>query len=179
MKRISTTLAVALAAAVLPTSLATAQTRTFVDGTTTPGSMDIHRVVVINERRLQIRVKVADLQRRTGRSAAAWIDTNPDRSGAEYAIVSGLWDSDWQIVRARDRRVVGSGPLNCPVDQDLLFRRDVIVWTTGRACLGRYTRVRVAIDTQRGSEKDHSPGPRRFHPWVARGSAPLHRLGTP
>lgn len=168
MRTVVIALAIALLAVVLPNPTASADTRTFLDGTTTPGPMDIHRVVVANERRLEIRVQVADLQRRYGRNAAAWIDTNADRSGPEYVISSGLWKSDWQIFRARGWRGTGWA-LNCPVDQHLLFRRDVIVWTTGRACLGRYARVRVSIDAQLGSEEDHSPSPRRFHPWVARG----------
>lgn len=169
-RSLGTALSVALLVALVPSSGAKAETRVFVDGTTTPGPMDIHRVVVANERRLQIRVEVADLRRRFWNdNAAAWIDTNADRRGAEFVIASGLWESDWQIFRARGKRAVGTGPLNCPVDQRLLFRQDVIVWSTGRACLGRYTRVRVAVDAQKGAEKDHSPGPRRFHPCVGRG----------
>lgn len=146
-----------------------AETKSFTDGRTTAGPMDIHRVTVANEKRLAIRVRVADLQRKFGRQASAWIDTDPGRPGPEFVITSGLWESDWQIGRARDWRMVGPAPLNCPVGQRLFFDRDIIRWTTGKACLGRYGRVRVSIETARGRDKDYSPSRHRFHDWVARG----------
>jgi hypothetical protein len=114
---------------------ALAETLSFPDGTTALGPMDIHRVKVVNEERLTIQITVDDLQRRHNRSASAWIDTDSDRRGPEYFIGSGLYDSDYQIARARDWQVVGSGPLACPIAQTLAFDRDVIRWTTGRACL--------------------------------------------
>ena len=130
--------------------------------------MAIHRVRVTNEGRLKIHVKVDDLQPRGGRSAAVWIDTNPDRAGAEFFIGSGLWDSDWQIGRGRGWRVVGQGPLACPVDQRLNFARDVITWRTGRTCMGRYSAVRVSVEAHKGRTTDYSPRRHRFHPWVER-----------
>lgn len=160
-------LSLIIAAVGLPTHTAAADSRSFADGSTTSGPMDLLRVVVINERRLRIRLHVDDLQRRTGRDAAVWIDTDASRAGAEFFIASGLYDSDWMIARARGWRVVGSGPLNCPVDQKLDSERDVIVWTTGRACLGRYSRVRVSAET-RDRVTDYSPRRHTFHRWVAR-----------
>jgi hypothetical protein len=131
--------------------------------------MDIHRVTVANKTRLQVRIVVDDLQRRTGRSASVWIDTNQARIGPEFVIGSGLYDSDWMISRARGWRVAGSGPLNCPVDQRLDFRRDVISWTTGPACLGKYSAVRVSAEAGKGGHTDYSPKRHRFHAWVGRG----------
>jgi hypothetical protein len=172
LKPLRTALALVLAGGALGlagTSPAAADARSFADGTTTPGTMDIHRVRVINERRVTIRVVVQDLRRRAGQgSAGAWLDTDQARSGPEFYIGSGLYDSDWMIGRARDWRVVGSGPLACPIDQRLLFERDTIVWTTGAACLGRYGKVRVSVTTQGAWGTDHSPARRAFHAWVRR-----------
>lgn len=145
-----------------------ADSESFPDDDTTQGSMDIHRVIVTNEKRLRIRVKVDDLQRRSGRSAIVWIDTKPKRSGPEYQIASGLWDSDWQIGRARGWTGTGNGPLNCPVDQQMKVDRDVVTWTTGPACLGDYSSVRVSVETQAGDTIDYGPSRHKFHPSVER-----------
>jgi len=147
---------------------ALAETLSFPDGTTALGPMDIHRVKVVNEERLTIQITVDDLQRRHNHSASAWIDTDSDWRGPEYFIGSGLYDSDYQIARARDWRVVGSGPLACPIAQTLAFDRDVIRWTTGRACLGSYSTIRVSAETSWQGTKDFSPARHRFHPWVHR-----------
>jgi hypothetical protein len=168
-RRMIAALLLALGIVALPNQTATAKTGSFIDETTTVGPMDIHRVTVVSRKRLQIRIFVDDLQRRFGRSASVWIDKNPDRFGAEFFIGSGLYESDWQISRARGWRVVGSGPLNCPVDQRLDFRRDVISWTTGRACLGKYSAIRVSAEARRGATTDYSPRRHRFHTWVGRG----------
>lgn len=147
---------------------ANADSATFADGTTTPGSLDIHRVSVINEKRLTVRVVVDDLRRARQGGASAWLDTDAGRAGPEFFITSGLWDSDWQIFRARDWQRTGNGPLLCPVDQRLLYDQDKIVWITGRGCFGSYGKVRVSATTQGGGETDHSPARRTFHPWVRR-----------
>lgn len=100
-----------------------------------------------------------------------WLDKNARRAGPGFSIGRGLWDSDWSIGRARKWRFAGSGPLHCPVDQRLLFERDVIVFKTGRACLGRYGEIRVSATTYggaRGRLVDHSPRYRTFHRWVRR-----------
>ena len=149
-------------------SRAIAESGSFEDSAGTRGPMDIHRVTVVNEDRLTLRVVVEDLQRRTGRSAAAWIDTRPGRRGPEYLISSGLYDSDWQIFRARNWRVVGDGPLPCAIEQALSYKREVIRWTTGRDCLGRYRGVRVSVETRWRKTIDHSPRRHVLHGRVAR-----------
>ena len=147
---------------------AIANSASFPDGTTTPGSMDIHRVRVVNEQRLTIRVVVDELQRRAGQgSVEVWLDTDAGRSGPEFHIGSGLWDSDWQISRARGWRSTGF-PLACRIDQRLLFDRDKIVFRTSKGCLGRYGKVRASVTTRGGGEVDHSPARHAFHPWVRR-----------
>jgi hypothetical protein len=163
-----------VAAAVVAASLftmpvvASADSESFADGTTTTGAMDIHRVRVRNETRLTIRVMVDDLQRRHGRGASAWIDTDAQRRGPEFFIGSGLYESDWQIFLARDWRIVGEGPLPCRIDQELRYDRDAIIWATGRGCLGRYSDVRVSAETHLDDTTDFSPDRHRFHPWVER-----------
>lgn len=168
-----------LLVAVLTTSLLTsfatpanADSSTFQDGTSTRGAMDIHRVRVVNGKRLTIRVVVEDLRRRAGQgSVTVWLDKNAGRPGPEFGIGSGLWDSDWSIGRASGWRLSGPGPLACPVDQHLLFEQDVIVFKTGKACLGRYGKVRASVTTYggaRGRLVDHSPRFHRFHQWVQR-----------
>ncbi|SDS20895.1 hypothetical protein SAMN04488570_1371 [Nocardioides scoriae] len=125
--------------------------------------MDIWKVTLVNEERLTVRIVVDDLQKKAGRSASALLDTNPDQPGAEFQIGSGLYDSDWQIFK-----VGGNEPLNCPIEQGLNYQSDVIRWTTGPKCLGKYSKVRVRVATQSGGNKDYSPGPKSMHPWVAR-----------
>ncbi len=161
-------LSLVLAATCVPGGAAVAASETFPDGHTTSGPMDIHRVSVTNEKRLQIRVKVENLQKKAGPSAAAWLDTDKGRKGPEFFIGSGLYDSDWQITRADGWEPVGD-PLSCDIDQALRFKKDVISWTTGKDCLGKYSAVRVSVETQKGDTTDYSPDKHMFHPWVARG----------
>ena len=172
MRRVAVLLAAALFASSLVSfaTPANADSATFKDGNSR-GSMDIRRVRVINEKRLTVRVVVKDLRRRAGAgSVSVWLDKNARRSGPEFHIGSGLWESDWQIGRTTGWRFT-RGPLNCPIDQRLLFKRDVIVFQTGRGCLGRYGKVRVSVTTYggaRGRLVDHSPRFHTFHRWVRR-----------
>ena len=169
MRRTATTGFVLTAAAALlvPAPNAAADVESFRDGRTTKGSMDIHRVSVVNEKRLQVRIKVANLQKEIGPSAAAWLDTDPDRKGPEFFIGSGLYQSDWQITRADGWQAEGDA-LACPVDQRLRYADDVITWTTGPACLGSYDEVRVSVETSDGDTRDFSPARHRWHRWIDR-----------
>ena len=158
----------AVVAAVLVSSpAAVADSESFKDGRTTPGGMDIHRVSVVNEKRLQVRIKVDDLKKTYGRGAGVWLDTDPEHKGPEFVIGSGLYQSDWQISRTEGWKVV-SDPLACPVDQRLRYADDVISWTTGPQCLGKYDQVRVSAETQTEDAHDFSPARREWHPWVDR-----------
>ena len=174
MRRLAVLLATVLVGGLLASTSTpvNADSASFADDTSTRGSMDILRVRVVNEKRLTVRVVVRDLRRRAGQgNVRVWLDKNAGRSGPEFAIRSGLWESDWQIGRASGWRTTRRGPLNCPVDQRLLFKRDVIVFKTGRACLGRYGKVRVSVTTRggaRGRLVDHSPRYHAFHRWVRR-----------
>ena len=164
----ATRFALAVTATLLvPAPYAAADSDSFKDGRTTDGTMDIHRVSVVNEKRLQVRVKVANLQKKIGPSAAAWLDTDPGRKGPEFFIGSGLYQSDWQITRADGWQAEGD-PLSCPVDQRLRYDDDVISWTTGPVCLGSYDEVRVSVETSDGDRRDFSPARRGWHPWVDR-----------
>ena len=170
MRRPAAALSTCVAAFALlaPASTAVADSASFKDGKTTDGPMDIHRVSVVNEKRLQVRIKVDDLQKEIGPGAGVWLDTDPDRKGPEFVIGSGLYQSDWQITRADGWKAVGD-PLSCPVDQRLRYDDDVISWRTGPACLGKYDEVRVSAETQTQQTHDWSPARRSWHPWVDRG----------
>ena len=156
-----------VAVLLVSTPPAVADSKGFKDGKATEGPMDIHRVSVVNEKRLQVRIKVDNLQKKHGRSAAVWIDTDPERKGPEYFIGSGLYDSDWQIGRTKGWKVVKL-PLNCPVDQRLRYDDDVISWTTGPKCLGEYDEVRVSAEAADQDTRDYSPSRHRWHAWVDR-----------
>lgn len=157
----------ATVALIAPTQIAAADSETFKDGKTTEGPMDIHRVSVVNENRLQIRIKVEDLQKKIGPGAGVWLDTDPDHKGPDFLIGSGLYQSDYQISRAEGWKVVGD-PLSCPLEQKLRYDDDVIAWRTGAGCLGEYDEVRVSAETQTEDTHDFSPARHEWHPWVDR-----------
>jgi hypothetical protein len=169
MRRHAAALSVLAASIALlaPVPIASADSETFKDGKTTAGPMDIHRVSVVNENLLQIRIKVEDLQKKFGRSAGVYIDTDPDQKGPEYFIGSGLYQSDWSISEA-DGWAPGDEPLSCPVDQKLRYDDDVIAWRTGPECLGEYSKVRVSAEATKGDTTDYSPDRHEWHPWVQR-----------
>ena len=127
--------------------------------------MDIHRVSVVNEKRLQVRIKVENLQRKFGRGAGVHLDTDQQRQGPEFVIGSGLYD--WQITRTDGWKAVGD-PLSCPVDQKLRYDDDVISWTTGPTCLGKYEEVRVSAQTGTEDVRDFRPAKHEWHTWVDR-----------
>ena len=54
----------ATVAVLAPAQIAAADSETFKDGKTTEGPMDIHRVSEVNENRLQVRIKVENLQKK-------------------------------------------------------------------------------------------------------------------
>jgi hypothetical protein len=169
MRRTATTASILVAAAAVlaPAQIAAADSATFKDGQTTDGPMDIHRVSVVNEHRLQVRIKVDDLQKKSGPGAGVWLDTDPEHAGPDFIIGSGLYDSDYQISRAEGWHAVGD-PLSCPLDQKLRFDDDVIAWRTGAGCLGSYDEVRVSAETQTEDVHDFSPARHEWHAWVDR-----------
>jgi hypothetical protein len=160
-------LAAIVAAVLLPASPALGDSETFKDGKTTEGAMDIHRVSVVNEKRLQVRIKVEDLQKKSGPSAGVWLDTDPEHKGPDFFIGSGLYQSEWQISRADGWKVTGD-PLSCPVDQRLRYDDDVISWTTGPKCLGDYEEVRVSAEAHAEETHDYSPARHEWHSWIDR-----------
>jgi hypothetical protein len=169
MRRLPTALSVlaGTAALLLPAQLSSADTESFKDGKTTDGSMDIHRVTVKNEKRLQVRIKVENLKKKIGPSAGVWLDTDRKHRGPDFVIFSGLYQSDWQISRSDGWKAVGD-PLSCAVDQKLGYDDDVISWTTGPKCLGKYEQVRVSAEAATEEVRDYSPAKHDWHMWVDR-----------
>ena len=147
-----------------------ADSASFADESAKTGGLDIQRVCVINASRLTVRATVDDYRHTFSEDEASlWVDTHPRRPGPEFFMGSGLYERDWQIVRTRGWRIVGRRPLNCPVKQLLDPAREVMNWTTGPACLGSYSRVRVSVTTgPANGTTDHSPAYHRLHRWVTR-----------
>ena len=147
-----------------------ADSASFADESAKTGGLDIQRVCVINARRLTVRVTVDDYRHTFSEDEALPLGghpPSPPRTGVLHG--SGLYERDWQIVRTRGWRIVGRRPLNCPVKQLLDPAREVMSWTTGPACLGSYSRVRVSVTTgPANGTTDHSPAYHRLHRWVTR-----------
>lgn len=155
---------------------ASAQSVTVHDGADTTASLSDIRTVTVRHLtdRVVVRATFTDLVRDTPAGIRINIDTRADRTGPEFALLSGLGEgTDYQLLRVRDWRPVGE-PLTCAHRATIDWSTDVFRLVAGRGCLGSPARVRVAMwmrDTTDGSHPvtDHLLGVRRFTPWVARG----------
>jgi hypothetical protein len=146
------------------------------------GGADIHRVRVANgEDFVRVKVKHDDLRRsyRSGSSLGVFLDTDRDRSGAEYVFLGGTFEgSDYALLRAdgwkaASRRAV---PLRCGYRMRLDFAKDTAIVTMDRGCLADPGAVRVEVRTGDdlgpdgdGTARDWLGGKREFTPWVKRG----------
>ena len=96
----------------------------------------------------------------------------PRRRGPEFRLGSGLNEgTDFQLVRMRNWKPRGN-PKTCNHDLALQFRKDRLVFTVARRCIGTPATVRVGakmIDQFDGSHPVHDwmKGPRRFTAPVA------------
>lgn len=183
----STTLRGLAAGAVLSTvstfvlaGAAVAETAVFSDarGDLAHGA-DIHRVRVVNEDRVKVRVVHRDLVRsyRSGSSMSVFLDTDRDRTGPEFVFLGGTFEgSDYALVRADGWKAASrtAEPLRCGYDMKLDYAKDAALVRIDRACLGRPGAVRVEVKT--GGELasgdtavDWLGRPRHFARWVDRG----------
>ena len=158
---------------------AAAETTTFDDGADTTASLnDILRVRLNHgPGRVTVKIRFTDLRRHSRGGPASigiFLDTNPDRRGPEFRLGSGLNEgTDFQLVRMRNWKPRGN-PKTCNHDLALQFRKDRLVFTVARRCIGRPDTVRVGakmIDQFDGSHPVHDwmKGPRRFTARVAAG----------
>jgi hypothetical protein len=156
---------------------ASAETTSFDDGADTTASLNDILVVRVNHGTEQLKVKITftDLRRNSRGGPASigiFLDTKPARTGPEFRLGSGLNEgTDFQLVRMRNWKPVGD-PKSCAHDLALKFKRDKLVFTAARGCIGNPETVRVGakmIDLFDGSHPvlDWMKGPRRFTAAVA------------
>jgi hypothetical protein len=181
--------AVAMASALTTSVLAgaaSAETATFTDakGDLAHGA-DIHRVRVVNDDRVKIRVVHDDLVRsyKSGSSIAVFIDTDRLRRGPEFVFLGGTFEgADYALLpakgwkRASNRQVPLRGG---SYDMRLDYDKDVAALRIDRAVLRNPKAIRVEVKTggelvPEGGEpattgKDWLGKPRSFTPWVKRG----------
>jgi hypothetical protein len=180
---------VALASAIASTMLAgtaTAEIDTFKDarGDLDHGA-DLHRVRVVNEKDVRVRVVHDDLRRswRSGSSLALFLDTDRTRKGPEFVFLGGTFEgSDYALLpakgwkRAGDRQVPLHGG---SYEMKLDYAKDTAIIRFDREVLGKPGAVRVEVktagqmvstgDAPAPTSRDWLGRPRHFSPWVARG----------
>lgn len=155
---------------------ASAEVVRVVDGDDSAAAVDLLTARVAHAPR-QVRVRTVhdNLLRqaiRAGQSITVFVDTDPDDAGPEYRLTGGLnRGTDYRLQRVD--RWAGDGPtLTCRHRMEIDWRKDVVVVSFGRGCLGRPDTVRVAV---RAGETSHEGreyvdwliGRRQFTPWVA------------
>lgn len=139
---------------------------------------DIETVKLVNDKRVRVVIKTADLVRsyKSGAGVKVYIDTDPTDAGPEYALLGGMFEgTDYALVRT-DGWKVGKYPtaVNKFYIMTLDYENDVARIGISRAALGRPDDVRIAVRTS-GEQNDGDfvhdwLGERRqFTPWVARG----------
>ncbi|GAB2878484.1 hypothetical protein [Nocardioides pacificus] len=112
---------------------------------------DLHRVRVVNNRQVKVRVTHADLRPswRSGSSLAVYLDTDSQQAGPEFAFVGGTYQgSDYALVptdgwRLRQRAV----PMRCSYDLSLDYAADTADVRIARRCLDLPDAIRVAVKT--------------------------------
>lgn len=139
-----------------------------------PAVIDVESVRVKSFARVVVTAGYRDLV--DGRSGGwtVYVDTTKRRIGPEFGVSGGLsTGTDYSIYRMRHWKFL-SGPLSCPLDMSVNYKRDTSTFTIARRCLDRPERVRVAVvggkATRDGSwVRDWAPRRHRFYDWVARG----------
>jgi hypothetical protein len=175
---------VATASALSVTALAaaaSADTAVFEDarGEVAHGA-DIHRVRVVNNEQVKIKVVHRDLVRswRSGTSVAVFIDTDRARTGPEFVFLGGTFEgADYALLRAdgwkraSDRQVPLHGG---SYRMDLDYAKDTALISIDRVVLRDPDAVRVEVKTGgevagSGATRDWLGKPRHFARWVERG----------
>lgn len=160
-------------AALVPPASAAAVT--VVDGNDSEAAADLLRVRVTHTPK-QVRVRMVHDNLfhngiKAGQGVSVFLDTDPDDPGPEFRLLSGL-NGGTDYVFERVGRWQGEGsPVSCRYQLSISWKDDVAVFTTGRGCLGRPDRVKVAVkvgETSHEGEQyvDWMTGVRRFTPPV-------------
>ncbi|HSE72799.1 MAG TPA: hypothetical protein VLA97_18680 [Nocardioidaceae bacterium] len=140
---------------------------------------DIHRVRVVNEDRIRVRVVHENLRRswKSNSSLTVYLDTDKRRTGPEFALIGGTFEgTDYALVKTRNgwkqgRRVESK---DCEYGMTLDYGKETATITMDRDCFGSPKAVRVAVKT--GGElasgdivRDWLGERRELTPWVRRG----------
>jgi hypothetical protein len=139
---------------------------------------DIATVKVVNEKRVRVVVRTADLvpSYQSGAGVKVYLDTDRSEAGPEFAFLGGMFEgTDYALVRT-DGWKIGKFPtaVNKFYIMSLDYEQDVAKIAISRAALGRPDAVRVAVRTT-GEQEDGDIvhdwlGERReLTPWQARG----------
>lgn len=140
---------------------------------------DLHRVKVVNDAKVRIKVTHANLvpDHETGSSLSAFVDADKDRKGPEYVFTGGTFEgSDYGLIKARGWKAQNRRVVDCAHRMDVDYDKDTATLVMARSCLGDPGRIRVEVVTGqfRGTTTDDAVrdwlGERReFSSWVARG----------
>ncbi|MGB0098736.1 MAG: hypothetical protein WBP61_00515 [Nocardioides sp.] len=173
-------LAAVIAPALLLSGLAPAQAAVTVvrDGDDTTIDADIHRVRVVHNGDLVVRVKL-DRLRRTDRPVIqgmnVYVDLRARHRGPEVMVEAGLWRGADHVV-TKAHRWTRHGYIDCTSTLKVSARKDLAVLRLDGSCLpGAHSRARVAVTTYERARSDDRYesdwlGERHsFTPWVARG----------
>ena len=168
--------AVVLGSTIVASPLALAEADGFQDrANDAPGVIDVRAVKVRNFKKVVVEARYENLVDGRSEGWSVYFDTNKRRVGPEFGAGGGLSrGTDWNIVRMRRWKVVGDGPLSCPIDMSVDYQEDTSTFQVSRRCLDRPGRVRVAVvgskSRRDGSQvRDWAPRFHRFYGWVARG----------
>jgi len=178
-KRVVATTCVAAAAAGVLTwaGPAVAAEQTFRDAHDDVGhGVDLESVKVVNERNVRLVLRHEDLVRsfESGAGITAWMDTDPDSAGPEFAITGGLFEgTDYTLVRTDGWRLRHDARVDCSYEMHLDYGVDRTRIRMARACLDKPGEVRVAVSVggQRKDGKhvrDWLGSPRELTAWVSR-----------
>lgn len=140
---------------------------------------DIHRVRVVNEDLLKIRVTHANLVRsyESGSSLSVFLDTDRTRKGPELVFSGGTFQgTDYALLRADGWKQSGRRAVDCGYDMKLDYAKETATVRLDRDCLDGAGAVRVEVVTGNDLTVDGSQtardwlGERRdFTDWVRRG----------
>ena len=166
----------AIAATALVASPASAQSTTVIDGADATASLTDIRVVTLAHQsdKVVVRTEFTDVRRVNSAGLRIHIDTNPNRVGPEYRLVSGLSDgTDYALLRVRDWKVVGD-MLTCTHRFRINWDTDIARFEASCACLGNPTRVRVGMRMTDNADSSHVVsddliGFRQFTAWRTAG----------